>query len=109
MSTPLSAPNLLVETNDAIGNSEPLTPGINEETQPTENWPDLWDRIRGQYQLDLSENNKRIQAQLNWYKRHQGYLNRVTKRAERYMYFIMEQIEVRDMPGEMALLPIVDR
>ena len=108
VSAPLSAPNLLVESSDFSGKAESPSPKTTLDTHASESWPDLWDRIRDQYQLDLSEDNKRIQAQLNWYKRHQGYLNRVTKRAERYMYFIMEQIEVRDMPGEMALLPIVE-
>lgn len=72
------------------------------------NTADLWDRVRAQYQLDLSMNEKRIDSQLKWFTRHQSYLDRVTERASRYMYFIMEQIEVRDIPGELALLPIVE-
>ncbi|GAA6133332.1 LysM peptidoglycan-binding domain-containing protein [Oceaniserpentilla sp. 4NH20-0058] len=69
---------------------------------------DLWQRMRNQYQLDIDLDNRRIQAQLNWYKSHPNYLNRVSIRGERYLYFIMEQIDVRDMPGEIALLPIVE-
>lgn len=69
---------------------------------------DLWQRVRNQYQLDIDLDNSRIQSQLNWYKSHQSYLNRVSLRGERYLYFIMEQIDVRDMPGEIALLPIVE-
>lgn len=68
----------------------------------------LWDRIRQQYKLDNTIQNRRIQSQLNWYKKHQSYLDRVSKRAERYLYFIAEQVDVRDIPGEMALLPIVE-
>lgn len=69
---------------------------------------DLWQRIRNGFQLDLSEDNRRIQAQRNWYARHQDYLDRVAKRAERYLHNVVEEIENRDMPLELALLPIVE-
>lgn len=69
---------------------------------------DLWDRVRKQYKLDLDHDNPRIESQLKWFARHQSYINRVSDRASRYMYFIMQQIEVRDLPGELALLPIVE-
>lgn len=98
------APLLLAE-NQAKDTSTREESSANTSTEEPD---DLWQRVRDQYQLDLSVDNKRITAQLNWYKRHQNYLNRVSDRAKRYMYFIMEQIEVRDMPGEMALLPIVE-
>ena len=59
-------------------------------------------------QMDLSENNPRIQQQLDWYVRHPEYLDRTIKRASRYLYYITSQIEQRDMPGELALLPVVE-
>jgi membrane-bound lytic murein transglycosylase D len=96
---------LLLTKNQAKDTSTREESSVNTSIEEPD---DLWQRVRDQYQLDLSVDNKRITAQLNWYKRHQNYLNRVSDRAKRYMYFIMEQIEVRDMPGEMALLPIVE-
>lgn len=80
---------------------------LNPETSIQED-SNLWDRIRNQYKLDNTIQNRRIQSQLNWYKKHQNYLNRVSNRAKRYLYFIAEQVDVRDIPGEMALLPIVE-
>lgn len=100
-----SAPTLLVAADSLAQTDAPATTTTTEETAKP---GDLWDRVRQQYKLDNSIDNRRIQAQLNWYKRHQGYLNRVSERGKRYLYFIAEQIEVRDMPGEMALLPIVE-
>jgi len=98
------APNLLVEqqdleSSDSNGTINPLAPAKES---------DLWQRIRNQFRLDISQDNSRIQSQLNWYKRHQSYLDRVATRGERYLYFIAEQIEARDIPGEIALLPIVE-
>ncbi|MCP5325848.1 MAG: LysM peptidoglycan-binding domain-containing protein [Oceanospirillaceae bacterium] len=69
---------------------------------------DIWDRIRDNFAMDLDQNNSRIDAQLRWFASHQAYMDRVTERAERYMHFIMEHIETRDIPGEIALLPIVE-
>lgn len=69
---------------------------------------DLWQRVRDSYSLDLSVENKRIDSQIRWFSKHQSYLDRVSDRALRYMYFIMEQVEVRGVPGELALLPIVE-
>lgn len=69
---------------------------------------DLWDRVRAGFALDLDVDNDRITAQRNWYARHQGYLDRVATRAERYLYHIVEEAEARNIPLEMALLPIVE-
>lgn len=69
---------------------------------------DLWQRIIQAYGLNQDIENPRIRSQLNWYKKHQGYMDRMATRAQRYMYFIAEQIDVRGIPGELALLPIVE-
>jgi membrane-bound lytic murein transglycosylase D len=96
------APNLLLESRTASPNSKA------ELTQDTPVPENLWDRIRANYKLGTPPNNKRVTSQFNWFKSHQRYLNRVSERSKRYMYFIMEQIEVRDMPAEIALLPVVE-
>lgn len=67
----------------------------------------LWDRIRTGFRMDLTDND-RIAAQRNWYIRNQAYLDRITARASRYLYHIVEEAESRDMPLELALLPIVE-
>lgn len=75
---------------------------------PTSTYEDIWQRIIASYQLDLSVDNSRIDAQLNWFKSHQGYLDRVAERGVRYLHFIAEHIEAQGLPGELALLPIVE-
>ena len=69
---------------------------------------DVWNRILDAYALDIDVDNRRITNQLNWYRKHQSYLNRVSDRGTRYLYYIAEQVEVRNVPGELALLPIVE-
>ncbi len=83
-----------------------------EDWQPQDishtTYEDIWQRIIASYQLDTNIDNPRIEAQLNWYKSHQAYMDRVAERGVRYLHFIAEQIEARNVPGELALLPIVE-
>ncbi len=80
-------------------------PNIDKKPVPVS---DVWQRIRTGFQMDLINDNRRIQSQRNWYARHQNYLDRVTDRAERYLFHVVEELEKRDMPLELALLPIVE-
>ncbi|EKE84246.1 LysM peptidoglycan-binding domain-containing protein [Idiomarina xiamenensis] len=67
----------------------------------------LWQRIRMQMKLAIPD-NKRIDVQRQWYLRNPHYMERVAKRAAPFLYMIVEQVEARDMPLELALLPIVE-
>ena len=68
---------------------------------------DVWQRIQIQMQLDIPD-KRRIRAQKSWYSRHPEYMKRVTKRAQPYLFHIVEQLEQQNMPIELALLPIVE-
>lgn len=76
-----------------------------EEQAPE--FDDLWKRIQYQISFEVPQ-NRPVVAQRNWYARHQSYLDRVGKRAEPFLYFIVEELEKREMPIELALLPIVE-
>jgi len=68
---------------------------------------DLWLRIPDLYQLS-DINNLYINKQLKWYLKHKSYFERISKRAEPFLYLITEEVEKRNMPGEIAFLPIVE-
>ncbi|NVK88756.1 MAG: LysM peptidoglycan-binding domain-containing protein [Gammaproteobacteria bacterium] len=67
----------------------------------------LWWVIRNQLHLPVPE-NKRVIAQRNWYAKHPSYISRVSARATPYLNDIYEQLAARNMPMELALLPIVE-
>ena len=69
---------------------------------------DLWARLRKGFMLEHHLDEARVQSELQWYASHPEYLNRVAARASRYLYHIVEAIEQRQMPMELALLPIVE-
>jgi membrane-bound lytic murein transglycosylase D len=68
---------------------------------------DVWDRIRDNFAFDDIE-HRRIDTQFKWFKNHPEYINRVAARATPYMHFIVETLEAQGIPGELALLPIVE-
>lgn len=76
-------------------------------TTPQEH-ADIWERIRAGYQLDLDIDRPRLSSQLRWFSSHPSYLDRVSKRGERYLYYIVEELEKAGIPTEIALLPIVE-
>jgi membrane-bound lytic murein transglycosylase D len=77
-------------------------------TDSTRTSADLLDRVRANFKLDLTIENRRTTNQLNWYIRNPNYLDRTFKRSARYMHFIFEEILKRDLPMELALLPFVE-
>ena len=74
---------------------------------PTQ-YADVWARIRDNLQLDRYQDNRAVKERIAWYARNQEYLDRVVVRATPYIYYILEEVEKRNMPVDLALLPIVE-
>jgi membrane-bound lytic murein transglycosylase D len=68
---------------------------------------DVWQRIRSKLEFSIPE-DPRVVSQRNWFIKHPEYLNRVAKRAEPFLHYIVEALEANDIPIEIALLPIVE-
>lgn len=71
-------------------------------------YKDIWKRIGAGLRLDRHLNKRSVKYKLAWYKRNQDYLDRVADRARPYLYYIVEELKKRDMPLDLALLPIVE-
>ena len=68
---------------------------------------DLWARIRrGMAMSNLS--GPRVTKKENWYASRPDYIQRMTERSGRYLFHIVEEIERRNMPMELALLPFIE-
>ncbi|WP_105531573.1 transglycosylase SLT domain-containing protein [Solimicrobium silvestre] len=68
---------------------------------------DLWNRIRQGYGIPNLDNSL-VTSQLNWYSARTDYILRTTERASRYLYHVVEELEKRGMPTELALLPFIE-
>ena len=72
-----------------------------------DNQLDVWQRIRNGYAMP-EQDSKQIKRFENWYAARPEYFERMTDRARRYLYFIVEEVEKRGMPTEIALLPMIE-
>ena len=68
---------------------------------------DLWDRIRAGFAFPPLR-NRYVSYYENWYRARPEYLRRVVERATRYLYYIVEEVEQRGVPLEIALLPVIE-
>jgi membrane-bound lytic murein transglycosylase D len=67
----------------------------------------VWERLLSLYSLPEID-NERVERQLNWYLDHPAYIARIQQRAEPYLHLILDEIEANNIPGELALLPVVE-
>ena len=72
-------------------------------TPPT----DIWERIRRGFAMpDLDDEFVRNREQ--WYASRPDYILRMTERSRPYLFHIVEELERRNMPTELALLPFIE-
>jgi membrane-bound lytic murein transglycosylase D len=94
----VEVPEPLVELVDPSHTVAGLTP---------EQYPDVFDRIRAGFKLSDIE-SRQIDVQLTYFANNPQYLERVFGRAVPYLHHIVQEIEKRGMPLELALLPVVE-
>ncbi|NJD05494.1 MAG: LysM peptidoglycan-binding domain-containing protein [Methylococcaceae bacterium] len=70
-------------------------------------YDNLWDRLFALYDLPLIEHES-IEREMEWFVNHQDYLDRVQTRAEPFLYNIVLHLEKKGVPGELALLPVIE-
>lgn len=69
--------------------------------------PDAWERIRRGYAIP-NLNTPLVDKWTAYYAAHPESMNRMANRAGKYLYYIVEEINRRGLPTELALLPFVE-
>lgn len=68
---------------------------------------DVWARIRKGFSIpDLD--NPLVANHVEWYSSRPDYIQRTTTRASRYLFHVVQELEKRNMPTELALLPFIE-
>jgi len=83
---------------------EPRPVATLDRTQPP---ADLWARLRNGFAMPDIQ-SRQVLERTEWYVANQDYLKRVFDRSRLYLFHIVEELEKRGMPTEIALLPIVE-
>lgn len=68
---------------------------------------DLWQRIKDGYAIPDSS-SALIAKHEGWYSSRPDYMKRMVERSQKYLFHIVEEVEKRGMPTEIALLPMIE-
>jgi membrane-bound lytic murein transglycosylase D len=98
-----------IETLDAQTESSPKLVGELGalDGASAEDPGDLFERIRTGFAV-ADVDHPSVETETRWFARHPEYLDRTFKRGERYLHHIVSEIEARNLPLELALLPVVE-
>lgn len=69
--------------------------------------PNVWDVLRKQFSLNHQVYQPEVKKQLRWLLAHPDYLKRLAK-SEPYIYHIVSEVKKRKLPGEIALIPLIE-
>jgi membrane-bound lytic murein transglycosylase D len=79
-------------------------PKVMDSSEPP---ADIWVRIRQGFAMPDLENDL-VRDREEWYAARPDYMIRMTERSRKYLFHIVEELERRNMPTELALLPFIE-
>lgn len=83
----------------------PATPSV--ASKDGKSYGNLWDRLRAGFTMP-NVDSPLVDRHVEWYVNRPEYVQRLVDRGRRYMHFIVEEVEKRGMPLEIALLPMIE-
>jgi len=120
------SPNYELSSETAPTGVTTATPGLKPPVYPTEGLrplpsvelgsapvralappADMWQRIRRGFAMPDLQNDL-VTDREQWYAKHPDYVQRMTERGNKYLFYVVEEIERRNMPTELALLPFIE-
>lgn len=79
----------------------------NSQPQTSDLTTDAWQRLRDGYRLKKHDNSY-IDNAIEWFNTNASVIRKGSARATPFLYFILEEIESRDLPSELALIPLLE-
>ncbi len=67
----------------------------------------VWEVLRQEFGLNHEAHRPEVQQQIHWLKAHPQYIQKLAK-SEPYIYHIISEIQKRNLPGELALMPMIE-
>lgn len=119
-------PDYALSSDAVTPGAEATTPGLKPPVYPSEGLrpltsfelgskpvlpllppADIWERIRRGFAMPDLQNDL-VTDREQWYASHPDYVQRMTERGNKYLFYIVEELERRSMPTELALLPFIE-
>ena len=86
---------------------DPVRPDVRLDLDDRAARVDHWDRVRHGFAMPDLDNGL-VRDQERWYASRPDYVARMTERGGRYLFYIVEELDRRGMPTELALLPFIE-
>lgn len=67
----------------------------------------IWVKLNSGFQIE-DKNPKRVKKYIKWYQKRPDYVERMIERSSKYIYHVSKEVEKRNMPMEIALLPMIE-
>lgn len=83
-------------------------PTETEEVATTNSDDTIWNSIRLDFKLDHKTNSAPVQAEIHKLLADQDKLNKILAAAGPYIYYIYNQTQQRNLPAELALIPVIE-
>ena len=103
VAAPVAAPAEVMDAKPI----DPLNPDKPINLQDAEAHADLWGRVRAGFAMPDFEGDL-VRRHEQFYASKPDYVRRMTDRGGRYLFHVMEEINKRNMPSELALLPFIE-
>jgi len=108
VAAPPSAPTNAAPTSAPTPEAaDPLRPETRVDFDDPTARIDLWSRLRAGYSMPTMS-NQRVRKWEQYYAERPDYVARMTERGGRYLYYVVEELDKRNMPLDLALLPFVE-
>jgi len=113
---PTAEPDAMAQTEVAapIASSAPPAPRVEAPAPAQARAPEpprppanVWERMRPSLRL-APLTSPLVQEWEQYYSRRPDYFARMVERSGRYLYHVIEEVERRKMPAEVALLPMIE-
>jgi membrane-bound lytic murein transglycosylase D len=110
LATMLSLPVVAAETSiQTIEWSDSASSAPDSADTQDASQSDVWQRIRDGFKIeDGAAANPLVAVHESWYAERPGSIRRMVERSRPYLFHIVEEIDRRAMPMEIALLPMVE-
>ena len=104
---PTSAPAAALPSKAAKPDAPTASVNGTTHLQNPELYPDIWSRMRAGFAMKPLEGNL-VEVHERWFASNPQYMARMTERARIYLHHIVQEVEKRGLPTELALLPAIE-
>jgi membrane-bound lytic murein transglycosylase D len=103
----LLLPSLTPRSEAGLGLRAPLRDAARDQAEQRRVERDFWATFLPKLEMEAVDHHQ-VQAFIRFYRTHEAYLQRVFERGRPFLPYILAELERRDMPADLALLPVVE-